>query len=74
MGTRTGIIVVKKWGDFASSSEGGTTTMEVFPATTAASEPPRPRRILMARFGAMGALAATIGWRERGTSEDDGFR
>jgi hypothetical protein len=37
--------------------------MEVFTATTAAGEPPRPRRVLMTRSGAMGALAARVGWR-----------
>jgi hypothetical protein len=61
--TSPGTIMVKSWGDFASSSEGGTTPMEVFTATTAAGEPPRPRRVLMTRSGAMGALAARVGWR-----------
>ena len=37
--------------------------MEVVTATTAAGEPPRPRRVLMTRSGAMGALAARVGWR-----------
>jgi hypothetical protein len=57
LGTSTGIIMVKKWGDFASRQRGGTAPMEVFPVTTAAGERPRPRRMLMMRFGAIGALA-----------------
>jgi hypothetical protein len=57
LGTSTGIIMVKKWGDFASRKRGGTAPMEVFPVTTAAGEQPRPRRMLMTRFGAIGALA-----------------
>ena len=57
MGTSTGIIMVKKWGDFASRKRGGTAPMEVFPVTTAAGERPRPRRMLITRFGAIGALA-----------------
>ena len=56
MGTSTGIIMVKKWGDFASCQRGGMAPMEVFPVTTAAGEPPRSRRMLMTRFGAIGAL------------------
>ena len=56
MGTSTGIIMVKKWGDFASRQRGGTAPMEVFPVTTAAGEPPRSRRMLITRFGAIGAL------------------
>ena len=63
MGTSTGMIMVKKWGDSASSSEGGTTPMEVFTVTTAAGEPPWPRRILMTRFDATGALAKRVGRR-----------
>ena len=38
-------IMVKNWDDFASSSEGDTMIAEVFTATTAAGESPRPRRI-----------------------------
>ena len=45
MGTSTGIIMVEKWGDVATSPEEGTTSMEVLPATRAAGEPPRPRMI-----------------------------
>ena len=65
MGTSTGTIMVKKWGDSsASSSEGGTTpVMEVFTVTTAAGDPPRPRRILLTRFDATGALAKRVGRR-----------
>jgi hypothetical protein len=61
--TSPGTIMVKSWGDFASSSEGGTTPMEVFTATTAAGEPPRPRRILITTFGAIGG-ACREGWVE----------
>ena len=57
MGTSTGIIMVKKWGDFASRQRGGTAPMEVFPVTTAAGEQPQRRRMSMTRFGAIGALA-----------------
>ena len=38
-------------------SEGGYGAKEVFPVTTAAGEQPRPRRMLITRFGAIGALA-----------------
>ena len=62
LGTSTGIIMVEKWGDVATSPEEGTTSMEVLPATRAAGEPPRPRRILMTRLDVTGALAARVGW------------
>lgn len=63
MGTSTGIIMVEKWGDVATSPEEGTPSMEVLTATRAAGEPPRPRRILMTRFAVTGALAVRVGWR-----------
>ena len=63
MGTSTDIIMVEKWGDVATSPEEGTTSMEVLPATRAAGEPPRPRRILMTRLDVTGALAARVGRR-----------
>ena len=66
MGTSTGIIMVEKSGDVATSAEEGTTSMEVLPATRATGEPPRPRRILMTRLDVTGALAARVG-RRHGT-------
>ena len=60
MGTSTGIIMVEKWGDVATSPEEGTTSMEVLPATRAAGEPPRPRND---EVRLTGALAARVGRR-----------